>query len=324
MAGSFQMSRYPLLRHRRLFLALGMILFLLIPHFQLKCTAAKTLTINSEEQFQFAEAYFKRSAYTQAIDEYRRFLYFFPNNHRAQTARFRIGQAYKRSDDFQRAIETFKALINDSPGHELLIKSFWLISDSHVALGQSDAAVSNIEHLIALKNKDPDIKDEANYRIGWIYIDTGAFDKATLYFNRISPASRTKFSIENVFAEIEKEPLIERKNPFLAGTLSLVPGLGYLYCERPRDALVSFLVNGAMIAASIAAFKNDNPALGGILAFVELGFYSANIYGATSSAHKFNRRKRQNFIDNLKQNTRLQLSSIRRNKGFTVALQYRF
>jgi len=324
MAGSFRANRYLPVRCCRLFLAMGMILFLLTPHIQLKCFAGKTLTINADKQFQFAETYFNRSEYTQAIDEYRRFLYFFPDEHRIDTARFRIGQAYMRSNDFERAIKAFKALLDGSPSQDLLVKSYWLISDSHVALRQYDEAVSNIEHLIALKNEDPDIKDEANYRIGWIYIETGAFDKATTYFDRISPANKTKFAIDNVFAELEKEPLIERKSPFLAGSLSLVPGLGYLYCERPRDALVAFLVNGAMIFATYAAIKNDNPALGGILAFVELGFYSANIYGATGSAHKFNRRKKQNFIDTLKQNTRLQLSSIHRNKGFVVALQYRF
>jgi hypothetical protein len=198
-----------------------------------------------------------------------------------------------------------------------------LISACQVKLRQYDAAVTTLENLIE-RVDDPDIKDEANYRIGWIYVETGSFDTARNYFNRIGPQNKTRYDIDRLFAKLAKEPLLEKKSPLVAGTLSIMPGLGYLYCDRPRDALISFIVNGAMIYATYAAVDNDNPALGAILAFVELGFYSANIYGATSSAHKFNRRKKQNFIETLKQNTQLHLSSTHGNTGVMFALQYRF
>jgi len=88
--------------------------------------------------------------------------------------------------------------------------------------------------------------------------------------------------------------------------------------------LIAFLVNGALIAATYAAFDNDNYALGGILAFVELGFYTANIYGATTSAHKYNKAQTRNFIEKLKQNTKIQLAADYRKRGVLFSFRYDF
>jgi tetratricopeptide (TPR) repeat protein len=225
--------------------------------------------------------------------------------------------------DFEQAVKAFKELLNRSPQGALFLNSYRLISRCQEKLRQYDAAVLTLNNLIKQVD-DPNVKDEANYRIGWIYVEIGSFDAARDYFNRIGPQNKTRYVIDRLFKELAKEPLLEKKSPLVAGTLSLVPGLGYLYCDRPRDALVSFLVNGAMIYATYAAIDNGNTALGAILAFVELGFYSANIYGSTTSAHKFNRRTKQDFIETLKRNTRLHLSSAHGDKGVLFALQYRF
>ncbi|MBW2651408.1 MAG: hypothetical protein JRC66_10550, partial [Deltaproteobacteria bacterium] len=39
---------------------------------------------------------------------------------------------------------------------------------------------------------------------------------------------------------------------------------------------------------------------GGIVTFFELGWYSGNIYSAVSSAHKFNRRTKKDFLQGLR------------------------
>ena len=51
----------------------------------------------------------------------------------------------------------------------------------------------------------------------------------------------------------------------------------------------SFLFNTGMICAACLAFDHDNPALGSVIAFVETGFYSGNIYGSITAAHKYNK-----------------------------------
>ena len=110
----------------------------------------------------------------------------------------------------------------------------------------------------------------------------------------------------------------------MAGALAILPGTGYLYCNRPRDALISFLINGGLIFAAYEAFDNDMVALGGVISFVEIGFYSGNIYGSISSAHKYNQDQDRRFVDRLKENLRVNLSSRPENKGLELSFQYRF
>jgi len=65
-------------------------------------------------------------------------------------------------------------------------------------------------------------------------------------------------------------------------------------------------------------------ALGGVITFVEIGFYSGNIYGSISSAHKYNRDQDRKLVDRLKENLKVNLSSRPENKGLELSLQYRF
>jgi hypothetical protein len=101
--------------------------------------------------------------------------------------------------------------------------------------------------------------------------------------------AKKKYSIEILINKLDGINSIKRKNPKIAGALSIIPGAGFLYCERYRDALVSFLLNSALIIASYKSFQNDNPYFGGAIAFFETGFYTGNIYGSISSVHKYNK-----------------------------------
>jgi hypothetical protein len=101
---------------------------------------------------------------------------------------------------------------------------------------------------------------------------------------------------------------LPRKSPVLSGTLAAVlPGAGHLYAERPRDALVSFLLNGSFIWAAVELFRNNNNVAGGVVAFFELGWYGGNIYSAVGSAHKYNKRIEDEFLQGLKDKSGISL-----------------
>jgi hypothetical protein len=90
------------------------------------------------------------------------------------------------------------------------------------------------------------------------------------------------------------------KSPSTAGVLAgVLPGSGHLYCDRYKDGVVAFLLNGLFTWAAIEAFDNDHEVLGGILGFLELGWYSGNIYSAVNSAHKHNRALKDNYLKSL-------------------------
>jgi hypothetical protein len=199
-----------------------------------------------------------------------------------------------------------------------------MISECHLKLDEPGAALINLQNLLTVADDDIDVRDEANYRIGWIYLGQNATEKARSHFARISAAKRNTYRLQTLSRELEKEKLIPRKKPALAGFLSIIPGAGYLYCERYRDALIALVVNGGLFYAAYEAFDNDNDALGVILSAVGLGFYSGSIYGSISSAHKYNTSKTRQFFEDLKQKTYINLAAARDARGFRVSLQIIF
>ena len=285
--------------------------------------ASSALVISADGQFAFAEKYFSSGEFYRAIGEYERFIHFFPDDDRLERAMHRIGMSYYRGERFADAISAFREVIETFGETDLAVNAYLMISEAHTHLNQPARALANLHDLVSLSN-DTNVKDEAYYRTGWIHLEMAAWDKARSYFDRIGPPNRSKYRLQRLSAELEGESTIDKKHPKLAGFSSILPGAGYAYLGRYRDALTAFLLNGGLIYAAVTAFEDDNPALGGVVSFIGSGFYFGNIFGAVSSAHKYNRNQTVGFIERLKANTRIHLSADCRRQGVLVSLKYLF
>jgi len=238
-------------------------------------------------------------------------------------AMFQVGMSYFLGNHFNEAVDSFKKLTDRYFETEYAIKSYFMMSEAYVKLKAFNLALISLNNLITI-TQDEDIRDEAYYRIGWIYIETASWDNARHYLNKISPKNRPKFKLEKLTDELDKEAFIPQKDPKLAGFLSIIPGGGYLYCERYQDALIAFLLNGGLILAAYESFDKGHNALGGLITFVGFGFYAGNIYGTVTSAHKFNRKETGRFIYQLKKNARVNLSADLENKGVFLSFRFSF
>jgi tetratricopeptide (TPR) repeat protein len=274
-----------------------------------------------DHQFQFAEHYFQKGEYYRAIGEYERLIFFFPEAKQVELARYKVGLAYLKGERYEEAIHAFERLIDEYQASVNAIKSYLRISEAYVRLKRYDEAIINLKNLVTI-SPDQNIKDEASYQCGWIYLEKGLWENAQTCFNRISPQNRKKYRLERFMKELDKKKLLKRKKPSIAGLLAIVPGAGHLYCERYRDALVSFLVNGALILAAYEAFDHHHNALGGIITFVEVGFYSGNIYSAISSAHKYNMDEKNRFLRYLKEHSRIKISLAGPRNEHSLLLSY--
>ena len=281
------------------------------------------LILSPDKQFDYAQDLFSAKDYSTAVNEYKRFIYFFPKDERVELAMFQIGMSYFLGRHFNEAVNSFKKLTDQYFETEYSIKSYFMISEAYVKLKAFNFALINLNNLITI-TKDEDIRDKAYYRTGWIHIETASWDKARHYFKKISTKNRNKFRLERLADELDKETLIPQKDPKLSGFLSIIPGGGYLYCERYQDALIAFLLNGGLIYAAYESFDKGHGALGGLITFVGFGFYAGNIYGAVTSAHKFNRKETGQFIYKLKKNTRVNLSADLENKSVCLSFQFSF
>lgn len=265
------------------------------------------VVLDPDRQFQFAEEYFQKGEYYRAIGEYERFIFFFPETRRVEAARYKIGMAYLKGERYEEAIMAFKRFLEEYPDSVYLVDAYLHMGEAYVQVRRYDEAIANLQDLIAIA-ADENVIDEAFYRCGWVYLEQGLLEQAKVSLSKISPRNREKYKVEHLLKELDKKTHLKRKDPLTAGILAILPGAGHLYCERRRDALVSFLVNSALMFAAYEAFDHDQNALGGILTLVEIGFYSGNIYSAVGSAHKYNRDQQGRFLRYLKEQARISLS----------------
>ncbi|MBW2592448.1 MAG: hypothetical protein JRE58_05510 [Deltaproteobacteria bacterium] len=302
-----------------------LIIFLFLPVLLLppSAHADTALTIDHDRQFTYAMHLFSNGDYASAICEFKRFIYFFPEDKRVSLAHYTVGQSFFSQKQYRNAIRSFKKSAAGREPSPVTIKSTWMISQCHLQLHEPGPAVIHLHNLTAV-TKNINTLDEAYYRLGWIYLDRADWKEAESNFNKISGPNADRYNLPKLTAAISQHRSIPRKNPTLAGLLSILPGGGQLYCERRHDALVSFLLNGGLIWAACESFDRNLDALGTIIGIAELGFYSGNIYSAVNSAHKYNRSKTRNFIENIRRNTSINLSAIPGEKGLMLSLHYRF
>lgn len=285
----------------------GAIIYLFTFLLPLYSYAASEITLDPERQFQFAEQYFQSGEYYRAIGEYERFIYLFPHADEVELAKYRIGLSYLKGEQYERAIQAFYALIEEYQDTEYAFKSYLEIGKAYVRLNRYAMALTALNNLVTIA-PDLALRDEAHYQRAWVYLEIGLWNKAIESFEKVSPQNQEEYRVKETLVELKGGVPIRTKNPTLAGLLAVVPGAGHLYCGRKRDALISFMLNGAMIYAAYEAFDNDLVGIGAIITLFELGFYGGNIYSAVSSAHKYNRDAKDRFLDELKGKARVDIS----------------
>ncbi len=291
-------------------------------------SCSKTVVLDAEDQFAFAQDYFESGEYDKAIIEFERFIHFFPDDDNVGSALHHSGKAHFQLGQHAEAIEAFGRHIRrntDETGIDIspeVAGSIWLASESYQALGQTDRSLVILHRLLA-ETDDPALEDETYYRIGWNHVRRQEWERARNAFKAVSDEGENNdYNIKNILSGLDKADDIPLKSPGLAGTLSIIPGTGYLYLGRYRDAATAFLLNAALIGATWEAFDNGNDILGGLLGVVGAGFYSGNVYGSISSAHKFNLDRKESFIQGLRESARFGSFAGGDRIAFLIQLQY--
>lgn len=275
--------------------------------------AEDVVIINSESQYQLAQTLLEQQEYLAAANEFIRFIHLFPDHGFVPDAQYQAGLAFfhaGRTEDAERHLKT--AAYAHSPEDPVSVSAMFTLSELYVMADRPGDAVMVLRNLLML-SEDDRTKDKTCFMLGWLMLDHGdqiqagsdypvyPIKQAQNFFSQMSEDGKKKYRVETISDRLEDIHHIKQKNPVTAGVLSIIPGGGFLYCGRYRDALVSFLFNTTLILAAYHSFENDNPYLGGAIAFVESGFYTGNIYGAVTSAHKYNRQKKNEYIQTLKE-----------------------
>lgn len=283
------------------FLILSLMFFFLCHAHVSTAGGNERMVISADMQYEYAEKLFHTKAYETAVIELKRSIYFFPDDDRVEASKFMLGKSLFYLKRFEEAISVFKALCYPYTGRKINVDSFFWESRTWLGAGNRGQAETVLRNLILL-TEDETIKDRAYAKLAWIYIErAGNMDdeflaRALIYIEKISSSGKADYGAGEMKTLVNALMVQKRKNPIAAGLLSVIPGGGFLYCERFHDAAVAFLLNGAFFLAVGKSFESGNAALGGLTGVVGTGFYAGNIYGGISSAHKYNQSRRKGLI----------------------------
>jgi tetratricopeptide (TPR) repeat protein len=261
------------------------------------------MTLDSRKQYRFALDLMAREEYRKAVVELERLVYFFPEDPEVPRARYLMGKCHLMLKEYESAREVLLKVYQLYPRDKIAAKALFLIGESYYRQGFPDEAASYFERTIQ-ESPDSELRNAAFYRLGWSRMKEDRWKDASESFARVHESSRLYPSaMDLAHRSIEAEAL-PFKDPAAAGVMAgMLPGLGHAYCNRYKDGAVAFLLNGLFVWATVEAFDEDLPVLGGILGFVTLGWYSGNIYSAVNCAHKHNKKLkddfRRQFPDNL-------------------------
>ena len=299
-----------------------LLLLLLMP---LKTYGEKVI-IDSGVQIRLAQSLFNSGDFNEAALEYIRFSKLFPEHKLVPKARYKAAVSLYRAGRLNDAVRHFSKIAYNFSNSVYAPNAMFMLSTVYTSMKRIPDAMNTLSNLIALA-EDTEVKDRACIKLAWLILGNAQeikkssdfsvkpYKRAEKYLSMISEHSDKKSEANALLAKLDKIDTIKKKDPVIAGISAIIPGGGYLYCERYRDALTSFLFNSTMIMAAYESFRQDNYFLGSAVTFVETGFYIGNIYGSISSAHKFNRQKQKGFINELQK----KYTHRKKNIGFSGA-----
>jgi hypothetical protein len=277
------------------------------------CTMAATepLGHSADQLLIFAEQLMREGEYFRAITEYRRFLFFYPDDPRRAMVHFSIGLAFYRGESYVEALQTFQEVTQQYP-NTAYGKQAWLWQgESLIKQGQYTTA-EGIYKAITEHFPYDRIGQQARYQRAWTLLYQRQWRNAATQFQQVAPDSDLYQSAQLLAQEALVGERLPTKSPVLAGIFSgILPGSGQLYNGRLGDALLAFFLNSLFIVGAIEAIHSDAPAIAGMLSFFEAGWYAGNVYGAINGAHKYNRHTTETFLGNLANRFRLVLPETR-------------
>ena len=237
----------------------------------------------------------KQGNYDAAITEYKRFLFFHPDDARIGEVYHNIGLAYKAQGLWTEAVialrtATFLAINNETKSAYQLALAVTLIATKNYDLAQLELIK------VVLRKPSLPLFRRALFLQGVTYIYQFRWEEARSVLQDYT-------ADESLDALFEAALNMPQKSLKVARVLStILPGAGQVYTGDWRDSLNAFLLNGALgfltIDAVFAGHYTDAALWGGL---IFLRYYRGNTFRAEEAVKQFNLRQSQRAAEALLQ-----------------------
>lgn len=250
------------------------------------------IMLTDEVQLKLGDGFAAEGDFYRAITEYKKLLILFPDSAKADTARFKVGMAYYKGEEYEAAEQAFASLGNISPESIHAASAAYQQGLCFAKLGKPDKAAQAFETARKLSTSRSDTLRQAVFGkvlAAFDQHDISEGQKTLELYLQKQPDNSGAVQAVGARSLLDQYQELPRKSPLVAGTLSaIIPGSGHIYAGHYGDGVTALLLNGLFIAGTVVAAQQENYPAAGLLGLIGLPFYIGNIYGGANAAVKLN------------------------------------
>lgn len=206
-----------------------------------------------EQTFDFSNQLFEQGNYEEAIESYKRVL-FFDDGKLSKQVYPKIAQAHFEIQDYKNAASYFDLAYFEAKSDSL--KNEILLQKTSCFLLQKKYNFALVELYNLPENVSLEQQQKQSFYFALTHFALNEFDKSKQFFLQAIDKNNIeqKNKIEKLF---EKNAKIDRLKPKTAKILSIiVPGAGQLYAGDVKNALNSLLLNTALVYLGIVVAQD--------------------------------------------------------------------
>ena len=256
----------------------------------------------AEQTLTVADGHYYDGDYYRAISEYQRFLTLYPSDPRAFAVELKVAWIYHVAERPENAAFELKRLQEKNDDDR---RARWLsLYRGQTLLETEPLAAKNAFESVQTACKNDDSKECSDLTAYAVigetryFVSQLDFDSAVVSLREM-PKNSIQYATATDVADYVDGLRIPRRSPFLAGALSIVPGLGHFYLGEWGIGLVALLWNGAFIAATVDSVLAERYGQAALIGLLELIWYGGTMFGAVAGAHRFNRDAKQIVADGM-------------------------
>ena len=228
-----------------------------------------------------------------AITEYKRFLFFHPDDARAGEAYYHIGLAYRKQAMWTAAVTAMRTAIQITTDKETKTERQLALAVTLIANKNYDMGLLELIK-VTMRNPSKPQYRRAMFLQGVAYLYQFRWEEARAALKNYTDDA----ALDTHFEAALKAP---RKSAKLAKILSIIlPGAGQVYTGNWQDGLNAFVLNGALGFATVDAALDGyymDATLWATALF--LRYYQGNYYRAGKAAEAFNARQSRRAAENI-------------------------
>lgn len=248
----------------------------------------------------------KERDYFRSISVYKELAFWSKNKDSTLYYYSQIGKAYRFSQKYELSILTYSNLLSNYKLSDSLSSSIFLnLGLNYLGMNVPIQAQTYFKEAQKIDNGPLPL-----FYLGLSSVEISDWENAQLYYNQVSklsPNSKLGILSSSFYNRIKDVGKVPTKSALLASILSsLLPGGGQWYSGHYVDAIQAFTFVSVFSFATYLAYQNDrmnnsNYILTGISVSITGLFYLANIIGAERTATYFNRRQKELFIEEIRE-----------------------